>query len=314
MFVRRILLIGIIFVVSLFITQTTLAGFGISPPYVSNDNLARGSVYEKKITIVRGDPNEDLKAEIIINVPGANDWITINRGKEFILPKGEKQVPIIIKVQVPKQATLGTYKGSIRIKTSPVEAIQKGVISIALGAQIDVDLKVSKIKIFDFLVREVRPFDTETGFVKWIFHFPTKLVFELRIENLGNIKCQPTKIVLDIYDSNKLHLLETVEANKIGAVKPFENNTILATFLSKLPAGSYYSKYRVYKNEQIAQGGEGEVHLSIMPHNTIQGYQGATIFDLPLKEKIIILLPILIVISLIITFAWKFIKKLPKSK
>jgi len=306
---RKILVFGIIFLISFIFTQITWAGFGISPPYVSNDSLARGSVYEKKIIIVRGDPIEDLKAEITINVPGASDWITIDKGNEFILPKGEKQVPIIVKVQIPKQAVYGAYKGSIRIKTSSLEPLQKGTVTIALGAQIDVDLNVSKQKIFNFIVRGVTPFDAEEGYKKWIFFFPTKLVFQLRIENLGNIECQPTKIVLDIYDSNKTNLLETVEASKIGSVKPFENNVILASFLTKLQPGSYYAHYKVYKNQEIAQGGEGEVHLSIMPKGTIQGYKGANIFDLGLKDKVIIFGGLELILGVIIFGAIQLIKK-----
>jgi len=290
-------------------TNFALAGFGISPPYVSNDSLARGSVYEKKITIVRGDPIEDLKAEITINVPGASDWISIDKGNEFILPKGEKQVPIIIRVQVPKQAVYGAYKGSIRIKTSSLEPLQKGTVTIALGAQIDVDLNVSQQKIFNFIVRGVTPFDAEEGYKKWIFFFPTKLVFQMRIENLGNIKCRPTKIALDIYDSNKVNLLETVEASKIGSVKPFENNVVLASFLTKLTPGSYYAHYKVYKNNEIAQGGEGELHLSIMPKGTIQGYKGANIFDLGFKDKAIIFGGLGLILALIIFEAIQVIKK-----
>jgi len=309
MFSRKILVLGAIFLLSFIFSQITWAGFGISPPYVSNDSLARGSVYEKKITIVRGDPIEDLKAEITINVPGASDWITIDKGNEFILPKGEKQVPIIVKVQVPKQAAYGAYKGSIRIKTSSLEALQKGTITIALGAQIDVDLNVSQQKIFNFIVRGVTPFDAEEGYKKWIFFFPTKLVFQLRIENLGNIQCQPTKIVLDIYDSSKTNLLETVEASKIGSIKPFENNVILANFLTKLTPGSYYAQFKIYKNNEVAQGGEGEVHLSIMPKGAIQGYKGANIFDLGLKDKAIIFGSLGLILALIIFGTIQVIKK-----
>jgi len=306
---RKILVFGIIFLISFIFTQITWAGFGISPPYVSNDNLARGSVYEKKITIVRGDPIENLKAEIIINVPGANDWISIDKGKEFILPKGEKQVPIIVKVQVPKQAAYGIYKGSIRIKTSSLEALQKGIVTIALGAQIDVDLNVSKTKIFDFIIRGMKFLSSEEGFTKWIFHFPTKITTELQLENLGNIQCRPTKIVLDIYDSNKNNLLETTEASKIDSVKPFETNDIQATFLTTLKAGSYYVHYQIYKNQEIAQGGEGNLHLSIVPHGTIAGYQGATIFDLGLKDKVIIFGGLELILGVIIFGAIQLIKK-----
>ena len=312
---KNLLFFCVFFFIISVLSKPALAGFGISPPYVTNDNLARGSIYEKKITIVRGNPDEDLKAEITINVEGANDWISINRGNEFILAKGEKQVPIIVTVKVPKDAPYGDYKGNIRIKTSPVGEIQKGAVTIALGAQIDVRLKVSKIKIFDFIIRGFRFFNTEEGFTKWIFHFPTKIVSELELENLGNIDCKPTKVVLNIYDENRTNLIETLEAKKLTTVKPFETGKIKAIFLSEnLKAGNYFANYQIYKNQEIAQGGAGDLPLNIFLHNTIQGYQGASIFDLPLKEKIIILLPVLIATSLIIIFAWKFIQKLPKSK
>ncbi|MCX6737703.1 MAG: hypothetical protein NTX26_03165 [Candidatus Parcubacteria bacterium] len=304
---------GIVFlvIVSFFAlaTKIALAGFGISPPYITNDNLAKGSVYEKKITIVRGDPLEDLKAVITINVPGASEWISIDKGNEFILPKGEQQVPIIIRIQVPQNADYGSHRGNIRIKTSSVAPIKEGAVTISLGAQIDVNLNVSKTKIFDFIVRSVSPKDTEEGYKKFGFYFPTKISFALRLENLGNIKARPTKIILDIYDSSKTYLLETVEAKDMGSVKPFENNIISADFLTKLPAGSYYGHFRIYKNDEIAQGGEGEVHLSVVSKGSIPNYQGANIFDLSTKEQIIILSAIILLFTVVFFVVFKIVRR-----
>jgi len=303
-----------VFLSSFIFFRIARGGFGISPPYISNENLARGSVYEKKITIVRGNPEEDLKAEVTINVPGANEWITINRGKEFILPKGEKQVPIIVRVQVPKDAHLGDYKGSIRIKTSSLEAPQKGVVSIALGAQIDVDLKVTNAKMFNFIVRGFRFLSSEEGFKKWIFHFPTKITAEIHLENLGNIDCKPTKVSLDIFDENKTYLIKSIETQKMTTIKPFETGAIKAIFLTDLKAGNYYANYKIYKNQEIAEGGEGNLRLNIAPHGTIKGYKGATIFDLPIKERLIILIPALFVLIVIVCWFFKIIKKVRKNK
>ena len=44
----------------------------------------QNSHYEQVITLVRSDPTEDLQAKVTINVPGANDWISIDRGTQFI--------------------------------------------------------------------------------------------------------------------------------------------------------------------------------------------------------------------------------------
>jgi hypothetical protein len=76
--------------------QPAGAGFGITPPYVKNDSLARDSVYTQRVVISRSDPVEDLRADVTVNVPGADEWIAVDRGLSFILPKGESQVPIQI--------------------------------------------------------------------------------------------------------------------------------------------------------------------------------------------------------------------------
>ena len=75
---------SLVLILSISLIMPTLAGFGVSPPYVKNERLDRGSHYEQKIILVRGDPIEDLKAEITIDVPGAQEWISIDKGTEFI--------------------------------------------------------------------------------------------------------------------------------------------------------------------------------------------------------------------------------------
>ena len=68
------------------------AGFGITPPYVNNQRLTRGSVFQQKIDLVRSDPTDDLSATITMNVPGAQQWISIDRGMEFTMPAGVTDV------------------------------------------------------------------------------------------------------------------------------------------------------------------------------------------------------------------------------
>ena len=134
--------------------HTTYAGFGVTPPYVSNVSLTRNSVYEQTIYLVRSDPNTDLKATISVDVPGVNEWITINEGSTFLLPSGSQKVPMTVKVQVPDDAEFKQYKGNIRIKTGPADdQVAGGAVSISLGAQLDVDLTVIDKKIKDFKVR-----------------------------------------------------------------------------------------------------------------------------------------------------------------
>ena len=56
------------------------AGFGISPPYVKNNQLFPGSSYTQEIILLRSDAEEDLQADISVNAPEIKDWITIDKG------------------------------------------------------------------------------------------------------------------------------------------------------------------------------------------------------------------------------------------
>lgn len=267
---KKILLVLITGLFLFGLTQTVQAGFGISPPEFRNENLTRGSHFEQKIILVRGDPVEDWKVEIIPYIPEAENWFSVDRGREFILPKGEKQIPIIISVDVPQSADFGRYKGHFRVKTSSLKPPEPGTVAIALGGQIDVDLNVVKGRNFNFNVKGVKVADAEEGHKWWKFYFPGKIKFSVKIENTGNVKGAPTKLRLDIYDEAKKEVVETLETKKFdGMVGPFETKYLTAVLPTKLSPGSYWVRFKIFKGEEIAPGGEGEIHLSVLPYGTL---------------------------------------------
>lgn len=277
------------------------AGFGISPPYVNNMRLTRGTVFEQKITLVRSDPTEDLKAEITMNIPGAENWFSVDLGQEFTLPKGVTQVPIVITVRVPKDAEYKEYKGAIRIRTSSTDVPEGGGVSIALGAQIDVDVKVVD-KIFDFDVRRIRMADLEEGRTKWGLFFPGKIRFYMTIENTGNTEYGPTKVLFEIYDSEMETLLETTEnTNKVEKIAPFTIKEVLAELPTRLPAGRYTAKYTIYKGEEIAQ--QNRVNVSVAAVGSVFGYEGYGFWGLSVADKLkavgMIGVPLLLLLILI---------------
>jgi len=291
-----------------------LAGFGITPPYFKNDNLTRESYYEQKITLVRGDPVEDSKVEIKINVPGANDWISVDKGNSFILPKGEKSFPITLKVKVPKDAPFNRYKGNIRITVAPANLPEGGGVAIALGAQVDVDLNVTKQAIFDFLIKKVEIPDFEEGHKWWIFYLPGKITMNITLENLGNIPLAPNKVQLAIYDYSKKNLLESQETKKIKEkVLPFQTGIVRAFLPTKTKQGVYWAQFKVFKDKDIVA--EGELPITIHPYGTLVGYKGYEGFlGLTLKDKIIFSLIVLTPLVLILIFVFIFLRKKKKKK
>ena len=276
------------------LAHTTFAGFGVTPPYVTNVSLTRNSVYEQTIYLVRSDPTTDLKATISIDVPGVNQWFSINEGQEFLLPKGEQKVPMTVKVVVPEDAEYKQYKGNVRIKTGATDdKVASGAVSISLGAQIDVDITVIDKKIRDFKVRKIGISDLNEGHKFGWLYFPGKIRFEMLIENIGNVPVAPTDVVFRIYDrSGNAILEETHHKGNITEVKPFLTETVYAELPTRLPSGSYLARFEI-KNDDVVKL-EGEVNLSVLPYGTLQT-AGFGFFGLSLAHKLSIIVPIVFV-------------------
>ena len=234
---------------------SALAGFGISPPYLKNQQLAPGSKYEQNIMLLRSEAEEELKATVKINAPEIESWITIDKGYEFNLPKGQYQVPMAITVNVPKDAELGNYKGNINIKISSVGGSGGTGVSIALGARLDVDLVVTNVIYSDFIVRMASIPDFEMLSWPWnwnIFsHFLHRTRVVLNIENLGNVKTAPSKVTLDTFDITKNRLLETASDNSLKEIEPFATAETTAYFPTELGVGQYWGRVKVYKGNTI---------------------------------------------------------------
>ena len=264
------------------------AGFGITPPYVRSDRLTQGSTFTQEIIIVRGDPVEDLKAEITVNVPGIEGWITIDRGNEFLLPAGVRQVPMQVTIRVPQNASYERHQGTIRIRT--VSPSPTSGVSIALGAQIDVDVRVVD-EIRDFEVKRVQLSETEEPKRFWWLEFPGKIRFTMAIENTGNAPTAPSKVQFDIYDRRGNVVLETAyNTNKIEPILPFETREVHANMPTRLPPGSYLVRYSIFRFENEVKR-SGELTLSVLPTGTLLMYEGYGFEGLSRGDRLSIIIP-----------------------
>ena len=306
--VRR-LVAPFFFILGLFIlgVPEVYAGFGITPPYVSNTSLTRSSVYEQQILMVRSNPVDDLKALITVDAPRFEDWIEVIEGEEILLPAGIQKIPMTVRVTVPTDADFASYSGNIRIRTQPTDDnARSGAVSISLGAQIDVNLNVIDKEIKDFRVRKISISDLNEGHkVGWLY-FPGKIRFDMLIENTGNVNVSPSTVEFDIYDNRGSVLLEeVVHSNRITRVEPFATENVTAELPTRLPAGSYLARYTIYNEEEIKQ--EGEVTLSILPYGTLQT-AGYGFLGLSLPHKVSVLMP-LITILVLIGIVWRLSRR-----
>ena len=266
------------------------ANFGITPPYVKNTSLVRNSTYEQQILLVRGDPNAAQIAEITIDAPEIESWIQIVEGSSIPLPRGEQKVTMTVRINVPKDAEFKNYAGSIRIRTVPADGqVAEGAVSISLGALVDIELSVIDKEIKDFRVRKVSVGELNEGHkFAWLF-FPGKLRFDMMLENIGNVDVAPSQVDLRIYErTGNLLLEETKNIGRVPKIKPYATETVTADIPTRLPAGSYIARYRVYNGDEIKQ--EGDLSISIMPYGTLQ-LAGFGFLGLSLAHKVSILLP-----------------------
>ena len=279
--------------------ESVFAGFGITPPYVKNANLTRNSIYEQTIFLVRSDPVNDLRVDVFIDVPGIDDWFVIDRGLQFEMKKGEVKVPMTVQVQVPEDADFENYTGAIRVRTSNADnsPTGSGAVSIALGAQIDVNITVIDKEIRDFRVRKISMSDLNAGRKLGWLYFPGKILFGVSLENTGNIDVAPSKVTFDIYSLDGNSLLEQTEnTNDIEKVRPFETKQVFAELPTRLPPGNYVGRYKIYNDDKVKQ--EGEINVTIQPYGTVAN-SGYGFFGLSLVHKMTIIVPLLLLFAVV---------------
>jgi len=235
-----LLLIGI----PLFVFQNNIvkAGFGISPPSVINKNLVPGSYYEQDIFLVQSQPDVDLSATITINADKIKNWIKIENGNTFVIPKGNQQFPMKVDVNIPSNAELGEYKGSITVSTSPVGAPKSGV-SVVLGANVSIDLNVTGIQVSNFSIQNFQIPDASKG---------SPIKFIIKIKNDGNTDNGPTKVGLTYFDQYHSKQLGQQEEMVTDKVKSFQTGDISVEFPNTFDVGSYWADVKIYNSDKIA--------------------------------------------------------------
>lgn len=298
---RVVALVTVLYVV--FGASFVQAGFGITPPYVRNTSLTRNSTYEQQILLVRGDPNTPLNAQITVDAPEIQDWITIVEGNTILLPRGEQKVIMTVRIKVPANAEYKEYAGKIRIKTVPTnDQVSEGVVSISLGAQVDVNLNVIDRVIKDFRVRKVALSDLNEGHKFGWLYFPGKIVFQMSIENTGNVDITPSDVEFKIYDHSGSVMLE--ETHPIGSMKtvaPYLTDEVIASLPTRLPPGNYMVRFAIKNGTEVKQ--EGELNLSILKYGTLQA-AGFGFIGLSLAHKVSVLLPIFALLIFILYFIY----------
>lgn len=306
----KINILLIIIILNCFVwAQSAQAGFGISPPYVKTIKpIFPGSHFEQSITLLRSSAEEEMEAIIKINAPEIADWITIVQGDVFDLPKDQLRVPMVVMVDVPNKAEIGNYQGYINIQIAPKGKNQGGGVTIALGARVDIDLNITNETFLDFTVRKFGIPDFEMLKEPWSWKIFSMFFYRVKaaitIKNTGNVKVAPTKVSLEVYDLTKTILFESSLDKKIKKVEPFKTETVYASFPTKLEAGQYWGKIRVYKDDAIVY--KDETIFSVKPPGGLEDGTKLGIWPWIMLSGIIVFI-VLIIFILIKIKIWLYI-------
>lgn len=209
------------------------ASFGVSPADFTFERLLPGMEYEKEYLLSRTDLDEDLNVVIEVDVPGANEWINIDPGFSFTIPKGQQTKNLNILVKVPEDAALKEYKGYVTLKVSPNG--KTAGVSVVGGVAISVNLTTTNNEVRNLLVRNLEIQNVLVG-------EPITLV--LTIENLGNKWVAPDKVKIVVDDSLNNKVLES---EKVGLAKvvPGKVEELPISFDNDLSKGEYFANIQV---------------------------------------------------------------------
>jgi uncharacterized membrane protein len=238
-------IISTVFALSFFLLEANaaFAGLGVSPSQMVVQNLSKGSHAEETFILSRSDPKEDLHFKVIAE-GATKDWTTLDRGMEFTMPAGEQRFPVIVKVDIPKDAANGEYKGLIRLASSSKSS--KGMVgsgtSVALSVLIQTDLTITGEQVLKYDVSSIGIQNIEEG---------SPLDVLVTINNTGNVEAHPTKVHVEVFDKLNTELLESQDIAEMGSVAPFTTGDIAISIPTKLGIGQYWARISAYKDEAL---------------------------------------------------------------
>jgi hypothetical protein len=204
------------------------AGFGVSPPWIIENHLLPGSHCEKKIYVEQDDPSNLTYCHVIVDESEIKDWITIDPGFDF--PFIDSQFPLGVIIDVPENASLGDYNGTMVIEK--IVYNQEGQVVIVLGVQVTISLTVID---YNYTYYEVDVAATPD------IHIGESMNVYLTIDNQGNTYACPPYVIVDIYDISNSYLLETHNLTNWTAVPPFTRTAITKQCQCNQTCGEYWN-------------------------------------------------------------------------
>lgn len=231
-----------LFIIMFFIVSfgdSVLAGFGVSPPQIKENNLVRGSHFEKTIYLVQGNPQEDLDIEISVDSPNITKWFTFKDGTNFTIPAGVQQFPFNVAIDVPSNIDFGIYKAFVRVNTKPKKVEGSGQVSVALGGVVNVELIIGDNVVYQYIIKSIKILNIEEG---------DNPKISVEVKNTGNVPASPSSASFELYNKYGNVRLAYAENDDFKEVKAFSEDSSELEFSIdlKLAPGEYWAHVKIY--------------------------------------------------------------------
>lgn len=243
---RARIALAVALVAGFFCVSTPLvsyAGFGISPPSITENRLVAGSVLKRTIYLVQGNAPADVNISLVTDSKNIKEWLSFSPGEAFTIPAGVQQFPLKVTVSVPKNAAMGVYKAYVRLTAAPPMADSSGEVAIALGGRIDITLTVGNevFESYEITGIEIRDITTNQR--------PTVL---FSVNNTGNVPSGPHSASFELFNKFGNIRLGYGESDITDTVPPFSEGGMTVTFPIdvRLAEGSYYGRALIYADDQ----------------------------------------------------------------
>ncbi len=227
----------------LFSAKIVFGAFGVSPPFLINDHLVKGSKYTQVIYLVRDNADADLPIGAKLDVNDkVKSWFQISGGEEFVIPKGVRQFPVEVTITVPKDAGLGVYAGKMSFVGRPGAT---GQVTIALGVEVSINFTVGEGIFRSSRVQGISFLDIEEGWA------PKVLV---KFVNEGNIPEALERATYELFDQFGSVRLGFVQKNGgFPEIEPFTTTDFVVDFPIDLHLGigSYWGSVNFMKEGKV---------------------------------------------------------------
>ena len=236
------------------------AAFGVSPPWIENDNMKPGSEFVYVINLSANELAEDM----IVHAELEGDteitkWLTVQNKDNLVMTKGQSSVQMSVAVNIPENAKIGKYNGNIRLSITPKSGnIPDNNIAILLGSNIVVRLGVID---YDITSYEIRSATTERIIEG------QSVDIQVGVKNLGNTTIDNLMTKLSVAERRSGAEVLSISEDKYLNLPVYPHamtNTKLSFLAPNLKEGEYWVNVEFFKDNQSIY--KNRLYLAVEPN------------------------------------------------